>query len=326
MSAAVAASGENVVAGVDIGGTSTLVVFVDEHGRVVAERGGATPALVSGEAMVQLAVDLIAELSAETGLSPVSVGIGAAGVVDPQTRRIVAASASFVGWAGYSVGAHLDRELGIPNSLVNDVNAFLLGELSFGVARGLDNVAGITLGTGVGGAIYLDGALWEGPEGAAGELGHSPSYVVPGHGEEPCTCGQSAHLESIASGRSIERRYRARAGQSAADLPVGDGAALAARARAGDGAAANVFAEAGLMIGQTAVTLAATLDLGHLVVGGGVSGAWDLIEPGIRTYLAEHPPVSGRTLVISRAELGSHAVALGAASSARALVAVPVAG
>ncbi|RLP76078.1 ROK family protein [Mycetocola tolaasinivorans] len=309
-----------MVAGVDIGGTSTLVVFVDERGSVIAERGGETPAHVSGEAMVQLAVDLIAELTAETGMTPAAVGIGAAGVVDPVARRIVAASTSFVGWAGYSVGAHLDRALGVPNSLVNDVNAFLLGEVAFGAARGLDNAAGITLGTGVGGAIYLDGALWEGPEGAAGELGHSPSYVVPGHGEEPCTCGQSAHLESIASGRSIERRYRARAGQIAADLPAGDGAALATRARTGDGAAAHVFAEAGLMLGQAAVTLAATLDLGHLVVGGGVSGAWDLIEPGVRTYLAEHPPVSGRTLSVVRAERGSHAVALGAASSARALL------
>lgn len=302
-----------VVAGVDIGGTSTSVVLIDAAGEVLAEAAAATPAAESGRAMMNLAVGLTRDLAADRGLTVTAVGIGAAGVVDPITRTVVAASSTFSGWAGFDVGATLDHAFGVPNALVNDVNAFLLGEVAHGSARGLSNVAGITLGTGVGGALYLDDRLWDGPHGAAGELGHTPGFVVPGFPEEPCTCGQYGHLESIASGRSIARRYRERGG---ADL---GGAEIAARSDY-DADARAVLHEAGLMVGQAAVSLAVMLDITHLVVGGGVAGAWAQISGGIDAYIAEHPPVTGGVVSVTPSLLGGRAVAVGAAAQARALL------
>lgn len=314
------ATASGIVAGIDIGGTTTSVLLSDAAGSVLAERVRSTPAIEGGRAMMNTAVDLVRELSSELGVSIDAVGVGAAGVVDTAQRRIIAASGSFTDWADYRVGAHLDAALGVPNTLVNDVNAFLAGEVAEGAARGLRDVAGLTLGTGVGGALFLGGALYLGPTGAAGELGHSPGYEIAGYGVEPCTCGGFGHLESIASGRSIMRRYRARAGESAAGL---GGAAIAERARreVPDEAAIAVYREAGQMVGQAAITLAATLDVTHVVVGGGVTGAWAELDRGISEYLRANPAVSGREVRVFLAELGSRAVAIGAATEARSLLA-----
>ncbi len=131
------------------------------------------------------------------------VGVGAAGVVDARAGRILVASDSFRDWAGFAVTAAFE-EAGsrVPAFLDNDVNAFLRGEAAAGAVAGEAHVLGMTLGTGVGGALWLDGALYDGPHGAAGEIGH-----VPGFGDLPCTCGGRGHLETLASGRAIAARY-----------------------------------------------------------------------------------------------------------------------
>lgn len=316
-------SPQRVVAGIDIGGTSTSVLLIGDDGVVLAEGSCVTPASVSGEAMVTAAAELVKSLEEANGLYAGAVGIGAAGVVDSQARRVVAASSTFVGWAGCEVGTILDGLLGVPNSLENDVNAFLLGEVAHGAGNGQANIAGITLGTGVGGALLLNGELWSGPNGAAGELGHTPGFSIPGLGLEPCTCGQTGHLESIASGLSIARRYRERVSSPGIQLSLAQlrGSDVSDLARSGDEDARQVLLEAGLMVGQAAVSLATMLDVNHLVVGGGVTEAWDLIEPGIASYAAGNPPVSGAQVSVSKAFLGNRAVAVGAASQARALLA-----
>ncbi|EFG65618.1 ROK family protein, partial [Streptomyces sp. SPB074] len=110
----------------------------------------------------------------------------------PCCGRILVASDSTRGWAGFAVTEAVESALGVPAFLDNDVNAFLLGEISAGAVRGERDVLGMTLGTGVGGALF------PGPHGAAGEIGH-----IHGFGDLPCTCGGRGHLETLASGRSI---------------------------------------------------------------------------------------------------------------------------
>lgn len=172
------------VAGIDIGGTTTQVVLCAPDLGVLDRLGVPTPAAEGGTAMIGAALDALQRLLDRTPAKLLGVGVGAAGVVDARAGRILVASDSFRGWAGFAVTAAVERALGVPAFLDNDVNAFLRGEVAKGAALGSTHVLGMTLGTGVGGALWLDGALYDGPRGAAGEIGH-----VPGFGDLPCTCG-----------------------------------------------------------------------------------------------------------------------------------------
>jgi len=296
-----------VYAGVDIGGTTTQVVLCAPDLAVLARAEVPTPAAEGGQAMIDAALGALAGLLARRPARLLAVGVGAAGIVDTDAGRVLVASDSFHGWAGFEVTATIRGALGVPAYLDNDVNAFLRGEAAKGAVAGVPHVLGMTLGTGVGGALWLDGALYEGPHGAAGEIGH-----VPGFGDLSCTCGGRGHLETLASGRAIGRRYGERTGR--AGLTAG---AVAAAADAGDPDAAVVYEEAGAALARAILITAGLVDVTAYVVGGGVSRAWHLLEPAVRTALAAEPPVSGRPVSVVRARLGSDAVAVGAASRAR---------
>lgn len=286
--------------GVDIGGTKITVVRCDEVGRVLRAHTVPAPAQHGGDAMLAA----VERAAAELGGGPVAaVGVGAAGVIADGT--VVAASETFVDWIGVDLERRLSEALHVPVHALNDVNAFLSGELTWGVGRGESDLFGLTLGTGVGGAVALGGHVWVGSHGMAGEIGHTPGY-----GSLPCTCGQSGHLETVASGRAIERAYRHRTGRQVS------GAEVARLAHAGDRDAQVVFGDAGEAVAQAAVTAANLFDLLHVVVGGGVRQAWDVLAPPMEHWLARVPSVSGATVRVSPSSLGEHGVALGAAAAA----------
>lgn len=276
-----------VVGGVDIGGTTTQAVICDDTLTVLARAQAPTPARSGGDAIVEVAV-------------------GAAGVVDAEAGRVLVTSDSFQGWAGFEVVRALVEALDVPAYLDNDVNAFLRGEATAGALAGVTNGLGITLGTGVGGAMWLDGALYAGLHGAAGEIGH-----VPGFGELPCTCGGRGHLETLASGRAIVRRYAELTGRLVAGAHE-----VAAAADRGDGVALRIFTDAGVALGRAILMTAGLLDLPIVLVGGGVSSAWHLLHPAIEATLATEPPVSGERIQVVRAALGADAVAVGACARA----------
>lgn len=299
------------VAGIDIGGTKTAGALVSPEGVVLARAERETPSRLGGDAMAETAAAVVADLTS-AGIAAAAVGVGAAGVVDQLTGTIRAASDTFVGWAGYPLGERLSERLDVPVRVENDVNAFLLGERAWGSADS-DDALGMMLGTGVGGALLLGGTLWHGPHGAAGEIGHTPGY-----GALPCTCGRSGHLETLASGTSIARRYRVATGAEQVSARV-----IAARARAGDEAARRVFADAGRAVALACVSAATLLDLPLAVVGGGVTSAWDLLQPGLDEVLRDQPPVSGIPLHVVPGALRSDAVVLGAAALVADLLSVP---
>ncbi|MEV3906715.1 ROK family protein [Streptomyces canus] len=292
------------VAGVDIGGTSTQVALFADDLTVVDRLEVPTPASVGGDAMVGAALDAVRLLLDRTGVRLLGVGVGAAGVVDVREGRILVASDSFRDWAGFAVTAALEEALGVPAFLDNDVNAFLRGEATAGAVAGERDVLGMTLGTGVGGALWLDGALYGGPHGAAGEIGH-----IPGFGDLPCTCGGRGHLETLASGRAIAARYGERTGR-----------ALSARdvAEASDADALAVYEDAGAAVARALLVTAGLLDVTTVVIGGGVGRAWTLLEPSILRALATEPPVSGHPVRVVPSLLGGDAVAVGAAARVRA--------
>lgn len=297
----------DLYAGIDIGGTTTQVVLCTDDLDVIDRAEVPTPAAEGGDAMVGAALAALRGLLDRTGDARLTgVGIGAAGLVDARTGDILVASDSFTGWAGFAVTKTVEAALGVPAFLDNDVNAFLRGEASKGAVAGEPYALGIMLGTGVGGALWLGGELFEGPHGGAGEIGH-----VPGFGDIRCTCGGHGHLETLASGRSIAARYRERTGADATAKEV------AAAADRGDTDALAVFDVAGAALARAILIVAGVADVTTVVVGGGVSGAWHLLEPRILGTLAAEPPVSGLPITLVRAALGSSAVAIGAASRTR---------
>nr|WP_063809945.1 ROK family protein [Kibdelosporangium phytohabitans] len=280
--------------GVDIGGTKIQLVRCDDELRIVDSRRAESP---KGK-ILATAIEMAAELAADAK----GIGIGAAGVIDP-SGAVAATTEVFPGWEGTNLTEGVGRELGLPVVVDNDANAFLHGEATAGAARGYRHAFGITVGTGIGGALISDGVLLRGAGGGAGEIGHTPGF-----GTELCTCGARGHLESVASGLSISRRYGAgiRAGL------------VAERARNGDADAVRVFAEAGAALGQAIAVVATVLDSQIAVLGGGVIGAWDLLEPTCRETVRATVLPTNADLVIQPAELGDHAVAIGAAALARA--------
>ncbi|WP_327593089.1 ROK family protein [Streptomyces chartreusis] len=296
-----------VLAGVDIGGTTTQVVLCDPALGVLDRAGVPTPAADGGAAMVGAALDAVRLLLGRTPARLLGVGVGAAGVVDARAGQVLVASDSFRGWAGFAVTAAVEEALGVPAFLDNDVNAFLRGEATAGSVAGAPHVLGMTLGTGVGGALWLDGRLYDGPHGAAGEIGH-----VPGFGDLPCTCGGRGHLETLASGRAIAARYAERAGVPLTAREVAEAAA------SGDGDAVGVYTEAGAAVARALLVTAGLLDVTTVVVGGGVSRSWALLEHSIHAALTAEPPVSGHAIGVRPAGLGVDAVAIGAAARARA--------
>lgn len=292
--------------GIDIGGTKIAALLVDGDGAVLGRGSVGAPAALGGAAMADAAATLAMSLAAEAGVSLAAAGVGAAGVIDHETGTIRAASATFVGWTGFALGHELESRLGVPVRVENDVNAFLLGEAA-AEGRTDRDVLGVMLGTGVGGAVLIDGELHHGPHGAAGEIGHTPGYS-----DLVCTCGQIGHLETLASGTSIAVRYQESTGAS-----VRDAREVADRARRGDTEAIAAFDAAGRALALACATAATILDLPCAIVGGGVTAAWDLLEPAIARTLATDSPVSGIPLRIIPAVLGSDAVALGAIETAR---------
>ncbi|MFS8197365.1 ROK family protein [Streptomyces sp. CWNU-52B] len=300
------ATAAEVFAGVDIGGTTTQVVLCSAELTVLDAVEVPTPAARGGTAMVRTALDALALLLARSPAPPHAVGVGAAGVVDARTGRVLVASDSFHAWAGFEVTATMEAALGVPVFLDNDVNAFLRGEAATGAVAGERHALGLTLGTGVGGALWLDGALYEGPRGAAGEAGH-----IPGFGDLPCTCGGRGHLETLASGRSIGARYGERTGHTRTARAVAEAAGR------GDPDAVAVYEAAGTAVARAILITAGLLDVTTFVIGGGVSRAWALLEPPMLAALAAEPPVSGHPVRVVRSRLGGTAVAIGAASRAR---------
>lgn len=296
-----------VIAGVDIGGTTTQVVLCSTGLDVLDRVELPTPAADGGQAMIGTVLDGLTRLRDRHPAARLAgVGVGAAGVVDARAGRILVASDSFTGWAGFGVTAALEASTGVPAFLDNDVNAFLRGEVAKGAAAGESHVLGMTLGTGVGGALWIDGALLDGPHGAAGEIGH-----IPGFGDLPCSCGGRGHLETLAAGRSLAARYAERTGRHT------DARGVAQAAERGDGDALAVFSAAGAGIARALLITAGLVDVTTAVIGGGVSRAWSLLEPAVQAALAAEPPVSGQPIRLVPALLGSDAVAVGAASRAR---------
>ncbi len=287
--------------GLDLGGTNIKWVVIEhdaDEWRVLDRDQVATPIEDGPDAVVSRLSTVGAEaMDRCEGVS--TVGIGVPGLYDPAagtTRFLV----NFPGdWAGKPVAGPVGDALGLPATLINDARAFGLAELRLGAGRGASSMIGLTLGTGVGGVIAVDGHVHQGHDGTAGEIGHQT--LEP---DGPlCGCGNRGCLEAFARAD----RIAAACGTSTADEAV-------ALARAGDARAVAGLAEVGRYLGIGIANMVTVISPDRVVIGGGISAAADLLLGPIREELHRrvHTTSLDETEIVT-AELGTWAGAIGAA-------------
>ncbi len=305
--------------GIDIGGTKIAGAVVDESGRILHRARVATPAAVSGiEAVV---ADMITALA--DGEDAVA-GVAAAGFIDRDRSTVY--FAPNIAWRDEPIRDHLQALTGVPVLIENDANAAGWAEYVYGAGEDLSDVVMLTLGTGVGGAVVIDGELLRGGHGIGAELGHM--RLVPDG--RTCGCGQRGCLEVYGSGRALQ----AEAEEIASAASFGIGAALrGVRDKAGsipgeeisrlvtegDPGAREALRRVAVAVGTACGSLAAVLDPQRFVIGGGVSQLGEVLLSPMREAFARAMPAYGSRPVadFAVARLTNDAGVIGAADLAR---------
>ena len=311
----------SLACGVDVGGTKIAGAVVDLEGRILEEARVESPA-TDAEEIEQAIADLVADLRTRHEVEV--VGVGAAGYVDAKRASVM--FAANLALRDVNLKAELEERIGLPVVVENDANAAAWGEFAFGAGADVDDLLMVTVGTGVGGGIVLDGRLYRGAFGPAAEIGHL--RVVPdGH---LCGCGQRGCFEQYASGRALVREARtAAAGEVEAAEPLlalagGEvgaitGPLVTRAAQSGDAFSIELIASLARRLGAGIASLVSVLDPAAVVIGGGVSEAGDLLMVPLRA--AFESQLSGRryrpVAEIRLATLGNKAGVIGAADLAR---------
>lgn len=309
--------------GVDVGGTKVAAGVVDEDGTILASVRRPTPS-TSPAAVADTIAAVVAQLRTGAGDDVEAVGVGAAGFVDRDRATVL--FAPNLAWRDEPLRDKVGQLIGLPVVVENDANAMAWAEFRFGAGAAVDELVCITVGTGIGGGLVLDGALYRGSFGVGAEVGHL--QVVP-EGRR-CGCGQRGCWEQYASGNALVREARDIAATSPVtatrllELGGGDadginGPAVTRAAREGDPAALECFEVVGHWLGQGLADLAAVLDPRLFVIGGGVSDAGELLLGPARESFRRSLTGHGRRpeAIIASAELGSAAGLVGAADLAR---------
>ena len=301
--------------GINVSGASLRAALVDEQGRVIERRESE----VSSDNIVPQLATIAGDLRPALG-TVAAIGIAIPGLVNRHTDRVID-SRGLPSTMVDDLHGGLTRATGLRVEVENDANAAAYGEFKVGAGRGSRNLFYITIGNGIGGAIILDGKLWTGASGFAGEVGH---ITIDTEGLE-CVCGNTGCLETLASAPSIVRRARERLNRDSTsslsrlalnkNFTADD---LAHEAREGDDFAAMMIERTGKYIGTGVASVINLLNIERIVLGGGVMDAGPLIlNPIIHEVKrrAFQPCFEATQIVI--AELGRDAAPIGAAMLAR---------
>ena len=307
--------------GIDVGGTKIAGGVVDDDGTILEQLRVESPA-ADAEGIEDAIAGLVTRLAANHDIT--AVGVGAAGYVDKSRSTVL--FAPNLAWRDVDLKSELEARVDLPVVIENDANAAAWGEFTYGAGHDVDDLLLVTVGTGVGGGLVLNGELYRGAFGVGAEIGHL--RVVPRG--RLCGCGKHGCFEQYASGSALVHNAReaARDGSPRArpllDLAGGDvddidGPMITDAARRGDPFALEQLAEVGRWLGEGIATLAAVLDPAVVAIGGGVSEADELLLGPIRSAFEDNLP--GREhrpmLEIRKASLGNRAGLIGAADLAR---------
>jgi glucokinase len=307
------------VLAIDIGGTKLAAGIVDSEGRILARGEVPTLAKEGLEPVLGRIVDLGRELLSRPEIADVRVhriGVGCAGPVDLKAG-LVFNPPNLPGWVRVPLSDRIQQALGLPTVLENDANAAGLGEYRYGAGRGARSIVYMTVSTGIGGGIILDGKVWHGLKDAAGEIGHMT--VCP---DGPlCGCGNRGCLEATSSGTSIARRARemlAAGRQSELSAVANPTSSDVVRlARKGDPLACEIWEEAVRYLGIGVAAAITILAPERIVIGGGVTKAGDSLFQPLREHVRQRVKlVPVESVPILPATLGPDVGILGAAAVA----------
>lgn len=303
---------DQLVAAVDLGGTFTKLGLIARDGTVRAETRVPTrlTAFSDGDGgrgtvdWLGEEISAFARAEAEAiGVRTVGFGVVVPGIVDAAGGVVVAAAN--IGWTGIELAGPLAARLGLPGSIGHDVRTAGLAEWQLGVARGLTDLLFVPLGTGIAAAVVVDGRMLE-ADGYAGELGH---IQVPAAGDQLCACGQTGCLEIVAGASGVVRNYRRLSGSAPSEAITA--IEIAALARDGNPQAQGAFEIAGTALSEAFVIALTLFGSEAIVIGGGLSGAADLLLPIIESEFDRRLKFQRRPeLIIS--SFGSQAGLVGA--------------
>ena len=301
----------------DLGGTELRAALIDDAGRLLSFSSLSTDA-AGGPAAVIRQIEQLAEtvLAQTPGLSPIGIGIGAPGPLDPDAGVVIAAP-TLVGWHEVPLADILHGHFRLPVRLENDANAAALGEWRYGAGRGAASMVFVTVSTGIGGGVIADGRILHGRRGLAAEIGH---MTITSEGER-CFCGAVGCFEAVASGTALGRRATACTRPSdgsmlrklAADADV-TGRHVVEAAREGDADALALLTDEARLLGIGFTNLLHLYSPDVLVMGGGISHGFDLLHDQMVMTVRERAMPAYRDVPIVAAQLGRHAGLIGAAS------------
>ncbi|WP_066633411.1 ROK family protein [Desulfolucanica intricata] len=313
---------EKYVVGIDLGGTKIYTALADLKGRLLAEVQVPTGASGGMKQVLGRMTETVKTVQGQAGVSgqPLCIGVGAPGMVDAQRGFIF--FAPNLGWHDVPLAELMEKELAVPVRLDNDANLAALGENVYGAGQGTTEMIYVTVSTGVGGGLILNGNLYQGAAGGAGEIGH---MILEPDGPQ-CTCGSRGCLEALSSGTAMARRAveLVEAGHGRAVLALAGGekkritSRTVARAAAdGDPEAAEIIGSAARYLGIGLVNLVNLLHPELIVLGGGVMQIGEPIWSGIRREIDSRAlEVAKKKLRLAPARLGARAGVMGAAALA----------
>ncbi len=286
--------------GVDLGGTNLRIAAITTDGQLLEKVTLGTNIALGANHVVGQMCDAILRLTSQyrSGGKFLSAGIGIPGIIDLDTG-MVRASANLSGWAGYPVRNEIERRLGARIFLENDANVNAVGEQWLGAARDVEDMAMITLGTGIGGCIILSGKIFHGMNGMAGEFGH---VTVEPDGV-PCGCGNHGCAERYASATAVVRMAREaiqsgeapELSKAASSDPEFSAKSIYNLAIQGDAAAQRIFGRFGRALGIMLADIINILNVEMYVIGGGVSSAWDAFAPSMFKEVCERSTIYAAT-------------------------------
>ncbi|MDR3134616.1 MAG: ROK family protein [Deltaproteobacteria bacterium] len=311
-------SDDDTFLALDIGGTNVTCGLVNRVGQVLAmdifptSQGGSPEDLISHiVARLKILWD-----AADQSHRPSALAIGAPGWIKP-LEGVVVTAPNLAGWVNVPITKIMSQALELPARLENDANLYALGEWLAGSGQGCDNQITVTLGTGVGGGLILNGRLWSGAFASAAEIGHIP--LGPSHTVK-CGCGNIGCLETVASARGMARMAREWVERGGETKYKGPAEALTAEvmrelADEGDPMSLHLFNEAGTALGQVLAGVFNLLSLERAVLGGGGAGAFKFIKRSLLEYLERHLVTAKiDEIQIVKGKLGVNAPLVGAAA------------
>ena len=303
---------QRLVFAVDLGGTHLRAALVDDTGNILQQLKQDTPKGDSAELIIDALVRA-AETWAADEESVIAASIMVPGAVDSE-QAVVVQAPNLPSLVNYGLKAKLEQRLGWPVILEIDANAAAMGEMWLGAARGCHDVVSVTLGTGVGGGVILDGDLWRGAHGSAGAIGHTT--VDPFSGIK-CKCGNTGCLELFASATAIVRMPREDLCSYPQSVLHGDeltAVNVYEAGATGDELARAVFKRLGMYLGVGLANLINLIDPEVIVISGGVVNGWDLFADEMYRQVGERAfRATAQQVKIARAECGDNAGLMGAA-------------